>query len=269
MHTHSYVSVRRFLYVILVWGFITNNFVLAKSVSITEKKTSEHRDTVDLVQQGQEFWLNGGLGDLTTEMLGGRDLSELKWGVSTHPTMFYDILPFKWQAVTELPLLNVLPEFEDYTSPAQIRLEDISRKFNIEVIVPDRYEYQLPNDALLVVELVARTSTYKIEVRMGLDYVESSYFIKEPRDLVHELLRYLQKLQHVTVAGVNNRPEFIVREFRGFKFNDESVKQMRFTGIPVAYNIKIGSVMVDSGFQWGGQPEAMPLRYPQIPILTP
>lgn len=255
---------------------LCGSVTLAQSIQVTKIELTSEVDAVDPVVAGREFWIaavfsSGDQRPFTREMTGGLDHDEftkqLVNGWSTHPTMFYQALPFNWDIVFELPVLNVLPNFPEHTKPWSIRLGDIFSIFNIEVILAEHHAYELPTSTLLIAELRFQDRAYQIDVPMILDEDGTSYYMQSASDFVSVLRPYLEG--RPIVSPENPSPDFELREFQGFTFDEYTVKRMDPMGIPVAYNINIGSTTVKSGFQWGGKPEGMPLRYPQIPFLKP
>ena len=182
--------------------------------------------------------------------------------------MFQEALPVKWDVTNELPLLNVLHEFPNYTAAHQIQTLDLLDIFNVEVIVPQRYQYAYPDFATLIFELATNTRAILVDVPMKLDETRKSYEIVDPVELAFNLEREIEAFQEANDTNFYVKPELTLKEMSGFQFDENSVINFRITGIPVAYNIRFGSVVVQSGFQWGGKPDSLPLRYPQLPFLS-
>ncbi len=235
-------------------------------------------ETRNVVQEGLDFWIgdlaHGNSDDLheveiTPEMLGGISFTEYGKPISTHPMMFYDILPFKWSAVWKLPLMVLLPEMDRDLSLLDVDFAFLLTKFNVEVLVDDRYGIDLPDSTNLTIELSNDVRRSYIHINMMLDDRAQSYFISNPRYVVRGIRDELRHFELDTRDEVTQKPNMAFIQMDGFEFNPDTVNDMRITGIPVAYNLNVGQTRVESGFQWGGQLEAMPLRYPQRPFLQP
>ena len=237
--------------------------VYGDSVSVT----ADIPPLPDQVRQGRVFWLSHE-SELTEEMLGGRSVSDWKWSISTHPEMFYDRLPFRWEAVWRMPLINLLPEFPDYSTASEITFLDLLNHFNVQVVVPSRYDFTYPETAGLVFELRNRDRAIEVNLPMRFDSYSNSYFISEVERFHFRLREELARFHRGDNLERKSLPEIKFKALMGFEFNENTVSNFVFTGIPVAHNFRFGSTVVDSGFQWAGKPEKLPLRYPQLPFLT-
>ena len=232
----------------------------------------------DVVQEGMDFWIGDfahGNSDhsheiaITAEMLGGATFDEYGKPIATHPMMLYDILPFKWLAAWELPLMVLLPETDQDQTLRDVDFEFLLAKFNIEVLVDEKYGFNLPDHSNLTIELSNGVRRSNIHINMTLDDQRRNYFIGNPQYVLRGIRDELRHFEVGTRHKVTQKPNMSFIQMDGFEFNADTVNDMRVTGIPVAYNFNVGQTRVESGFQWGGQSEAMPLRYPQRPFLLP
>ena len=268
-------SVIRLTLCVLVVPLCYSSEVLGQELTIEE--ISVHREErIDPVEAGRQYWLQLAEGMMSStqdftipsELLDGKDSSDIKWGVSPYPKMLYQVLPVTWKATLDFPVLNFLHEFPEYVSDRQIQMLDLLSIFNIEVIVPGHFRFNYPENATLVFELYTDSKAISVNVPMELAGTLGTYAIVDPDELVFRLMREIEEFQLGTTNYQLIRPEMSLEALTGFDFNENTVSNFRFTGIPVAYNVKFGSVVVHNGFQWAGQPTALPLRYPQRPFLT-
>ncbi len=232
----------------------------------------------NVVQEGLEFW-NGDLAlgssddlqevEITPEMLGGVSFTEYGKPITTHPKMFYDVLPFRWLAAWELPLMVLLPETDQNQTLRDVDFEFLLRKFNIAVLVDEKYGFNLPDHSNLTIELSDEDRRSNVQINMTLDDHSRSYFISNPQYVLSGIRDELRHFEVDNRQKITQKPNMTFIQMDGFEFDPDTVNDMRVTGIPVAYNFNVGQTRVESGFQWGGQLEAMPLRYPQRPFLQP
>lgn len=276
MKHHSILSISKMLAVLAL--SLYGSAALAQTSLVTQIELASDAVAVDPILAGQEFWQKRRTtdgdprdGQFTRDMTGGLDPIEFErqliGGWSTHPAMFYQLLPFNWDVTFELPLINILPNLPEHSRPGTIRLGDVARIFNIEVILADHFAYELPASASLIAELRFEDRAFQIEIPMVLNETESRFYMANAQDFIYALLPYFEN--RPIVSPENPKPDFELREFQGFRFDESTVVGMHPLGIPVAYNVNLGATTVKSGFQWGGKPEGMPLRYPQLPFLTP
>lgn len=218
-------------------------------------------ETRNVVQEGLDFWIgdlaHGNSDDLheveiTPEMLGGVSFAAYGKPISTHPEMFYDVLPFKWLAAWELPLMVLLSEMDRNQTLRDVDFEFLLTKFNIEVLVDEKYGFNLPNQSNLTIELSNEDRRSNVHINMTLDDHGRIYFINDPQYVLLGLRDELRHFKVDTRDEVTQKPNMAFIQMDGFEFNPHTVNDMRVTGIPVAYNFNVGQMRVDSGFQWGG-----------------
>lgn len=266
--------------IVLALNMTFSTFAVGVTVTEVPANRTDAITDDDVVQSGQRFWREVGLrylegidehpfSSITKEMLGGRDYTEITWAVESNPTTIYWVLPISWQGVSEIPLLNLLREFPNREGAHQIQAIDLLSAFNIEVIVPQKHEFVFPTNPTLVVELSTKERKILLEIPMQQEMNKHTYTISDPYEMMITFFREVEVFRSVNSTQGLIYPEFSLREFRGFVFNEDTVQHFRFTGIPVAYNVKFGSTSVYHGFQWAGQPNKLPLRYAQEPLLSP
>ena len=247
----------------------------AQEISVQEIQLD--RDSgIDQVEAGRQFWVEvgqrffEGTGDLSipSELLDGRDDADIRWSIAPHPMLLGQLLSVEWEAISDMPVLNFMHEFPEYSSTRQIKAVDLWRAFSIDVIVPHSFGFVHPNQANLIVQLASEIRAIQVNVPMSLDESRTTYVVGDPDEFTFVLSREIKNLQAGASEFQSVRPEMRLREFRGFEFSENTIKNYRFTGVPVSYNVKFGSVVVHDGFQWAGKPDALPLRYPQLPLLT-
>ena len=232
----------------------------------------------DVVQEGMDIWIGDfahGNSDhsheieITAEMLGAATFDEYGKPLATHPMMLYDILPFKWLAAWELPLMVLLPETDQDQTLRDVDFEFLLTKFNIEVLVNEKYGFDLPDHSNLTIELSNEVRRSNIHINMALHDHSRAYYISNPRYVLRGIRDELRHFEVHTRDKGTQKPNMPFIQMDGFEFNPDTVNDMRVTGIPVAYHFNVGQTRVESGFQWGVQSEVMPLRYPQRPFLLP
>ena len=247
------------------------NSVHDYEISVERKDHSEDFSamTNEKLSAGHQFWhvdFASGNATFTAEVLDGASPNEIPSSFPTHPLMVYDLIPFKWDLITDIPVLNLLHEFPRYAGAGEVKFEDLVHSFNIQVNVPSKYEYSYPNNVTLVLGLTTTTEALEMLVPMDLRHSTGSYFVSDPQQLVYRLSIELRELSEGTSG--QSRPQMSLLELRGFTFNDETLHDFQILGVPVSHNIRFGNTSVKFGFQWAGQPESLPLRYPQVPFLT-
>ena len=168
---------------------------------------------------------------------------------------FYATLPFEWHVISSKPLLHVLPEFANYSSTQEIEFEDLLRIFNIEVLVPRHFDYSYPSEATLVFELRSRERAIQVDLPMSLDSDATSYFIDDPVELARELSFEFDRFDAVSERPGDRKPRLNIVAFRGFGVPDE-MREQDTDGIPIAYRLKFGSFIFDSGSQSLGVQES-------------
>lgn len=267
--------VGKFSYYGLIALLLCSPQVIAQEVLIREIPVSKNNHS-DPVEEGRQFWVQlaedivSGKADILIpkELLDGRNLSDIKWGISPYPIMLHHVLPVSWDAIMDTPLLNVLHVFPDYQSVREIKTIDLLRVFNVEVIVPAHYRFNYPEHAVLELVITTDSRAIAVDVPMQLDVVSNAYVIMNVEELAFKLESEIEFFRSGTPQHQYVKPELTLSALSGFEFNENTVTRFRFTGIPVSYNIKIGSFVVSHGFQWAGKPDSLPLRYPQRPFLT-
>lgn len=192
---------------------------------------------------------------------------EAQGSMATHPLMMYDVLGVRYRPVFDLPL----SAFHDALVAETARMgesggiirvaktgideyanaEDaLIRNFNIQ-LMSHPYEIRHPPTATLFVDLSKRGSNrllqWEMDVREG-----STYYLPEPRSATRQLRE--------AAAALGQFPTMTLPRLAGFEFNESTIEDMMPLGVPLTYNIRFGSVRVDTGFQWAGRPVSIPFR---------
>lgn len=172
-------------------------------------------------------------------------------GISTHPPMTYDALRVRYDPIFDLPLSTFHEElttnrFNAYDSPGR----ELLHKFNIQLLSP-WHSVEWPDNATLLVDLskngISKSLTVDMELRGG-----DSYFMRNP-DLTASAIGE-------AIATLGQFPRMALARLEGFEFSPRTISDMPPLGVAVTYNVRFGSVRVDTGFQWAGRPVGVPGR---------
>ena len=162
---------------------------------------------------------------------------------------FYEVLPFSWHVISDKPLSSVLPEFGDYSTTGEIGFVDLLRIFNIEVTVTPRHEFKYAHEATLIFEIRSLERAVLVHLPMRLDSIESSYFISNPIRAARELLIEFDRFTSVRGNSVQEKPWLKLIAFRGIEIADARNARALSESAQVYYELRFGSLTVDSGLR--------------------
>ena len=176
-------------------------------------------------------------------------------GISTHPPMTYDALGVRYDPIYELPLATFheeIEEIEEIPSDGSGRYHNAGRellyKFNIQLL-SHRHRIEWPDTTTLLVDLsndgVNTSVAMEMELREG-----NAYYIRYP-GLFASAIRE-------AIAALGQFPRMTLARLEGFEFSPRTISDMPPLGVAVTYNVRFGSVRVDTGFQWAGRPVGIP-----------
>ena len=205
----------------------TSTSELKGSLAVTDVTliSELQEDPEERIAEGINFWVTGfdnGTSHLSSKLLGGKDPSAIEKPFSTYPTMLYEVLPFEWDLVPTIPLMNIKHELPNEPMHSGHSITQLINVFNVLVLTSPELDYQLPDSADLIIELKSPDQVLEFQVQMKLDQGQGSYSIVDPQAFVSRLGLEIEELnrnqRHPTI-----RPTLTLREMRGFEFSEETV----------------------------------------------
>jgi len=171
--------------------------------------------------------------------------------VSTHPLMTYYALPVRYEPIWNLPLATFHEELgEDDSEGFGIVAGKMLSKFNTQLISP-YHRIEWPPTATLTIDFSKNGINVSLPVEMDLRE-GNSYYITSPTSFGSELIE--------TIGSLGQYPRMELSRFDGFVFNESTIQDMPPLGVAVIYNVRIGSIRLDTDFQWAGRPSGIPIN---------
>lgn len=170
-------------------------------------------------------------------------------GISTHPPMTYDALGVRYDPIYELPVSTFHEEltsngFDGYDNARR----ELLHKLNIQLLSP-WHSIDWPDTTTLLADLskdgVNTSLAMEMELRDG-----DSYYIRNPDSSASAIGK--------AIAALGQFPRMTLLRLEGFEFSPRTISDMPPLGVAVTYNVRFGSVRVDTGFQWAGRPVGIP-----------
>ena len=175
----------------------------------------------------------------------------VKGGVPSHPIMTMDAMGLVYPPASHLPLDVFHEELSALNGQGQMGIgEALMELFNIELISPE-HELDLPPTTELHVELAKNGRVEAVVVPMKLREGRI-YFVSNPSSAMSEFAE--------AIGEVGPFPRMTLSKLTGFVFDESTVEGMRPMGVQITYNIRFGSVRLDTGFQWAGRPRSIPIN---------
>jgi len=174
-----------------------------------------------------------------------------KDSISSHPIMTNMALGLRYDPIWDLPLMTFHEELgEDDSEDLSVAAEIIISKFNIQLISTwARIDW--PATATLTIDFSKNGANSSIPVEMDLRE-GNSYYISDVSSFISNLIDVM--------SSIGRYPRMELSRFDGFVFNESTIHGMPPLGVPVTYNVRIGSVRVDTDFQWAGRPSTIPIN---------
>lgn len=182
-----------------------------------------------------------------------RRLAAHEGGISTHPPMMYDVLGVRYEPIFKLPVSAFHEELtqrrigDGYENPGRELIE----KFNIQLVSPWN-DVEWPHSTTLLVDLSKNGTNKSLSVDMELRD-RDSYYIEDPALLIAAIGE-----ASVSMGEPRQAPRLTLARLEGFEFSSRTISNMLPLGVVVTYNVRFGSVRVDTGFQWAGRPPGIP-----------
>ncbi len=187
--------------------------------------------------------------------------------LATHPLMMYDVLGVRYEPVYDLPLSTF---HEVLTAKSAQRAEAggiirasesgidhyanaddvLMQKFNIQLI-SHPYEIRYPPTATLFVDMSKRGANVLLQLPMDLRE-GNTYYLSDPNSATRQIRKATETLGQF--------PTMALSRLAGFEFNESTIENTKPLGVSLTYNIRFGTVRVDTGFQWAGRPNSIPFR---------
>ena len=177
-----------------------------------------------------------------------RRLAAHEGPITTHPPMTYDALGVRYEPIYDLPVSTFHGELASGSDGYDGVGRDLLYKFNIQVLSP-QHVIQWPDRATLVVDLSKNGAGKSLRIEMDLRDGDS-YYLRHPALLARAIGE--------AIATLGQFPRMTLAVLEGFEFSPRTIAGMPPLGVAVTYNVRFGSVRVDTGFQWAGRPSGIP-----------
>ena len=188
-------------------------------------------------------------------------------GFSSHPVRFRDILPFKWEGISDtIPIMLFSADRSASRGLTRKSLPILLEAFNIKLVTANELIDWPPHADLNIAlsgSVLKQERTMQVKMRWDSDI--SAYFLADPYATHEDLMRIVDELtpQQGNYIKKSELPTLKLISLTGFEDLIYEIERIHFPrGIAVTHSVRLGSVRLSTDFSWLGRPAELLALFP-------